>query len=159
MITVGFIVTDQVSPAEYELLLNEKGNVDYGLLWQMYRVQQNALDTAAELFPGMRLHNDPADAFRHAYWNALMTREFGVDFARSFTTAHETGYAPYPNREEVFMDLHNNSVGRDIAISSLDSSDEELQQLVMDALLNGDLYVWDGTDIYFSNTCPVCIFP
>lgn len=160
MITVGmWPFSDQISPEEYALLLDEGGNLNFGLLFTMYQIQQNAMNTAGDLFSGMNLHNTPADAFRHAYWNALLTREFGAEFARDFTSAHETGYAPYPSDEEAFMDLHNNAVGRDIAFSSPNVSDQQLQQKVMEALRGGNLYVWDGTDIYFSNMCPVCFFP
>jgi len=55
------------------------------------------------------------DAFRHAYWNALLTQRFGEEWARQFTTAHEGG-ATNPGEREA-MDLYNNEVGRKIATS------------------------------------------
>jgi len=145
---------DQVSPAEYDLLLNKKGRIDYFKLWKMYQIQQEALNEAAGLFPGMLLWNDRGDAFRHAYWNAQMTKEFGKEFALAFSKAHETGFSLSPNREEVFMDLYNNSVGIDIAISFPNASNVQLQALVMAALNEGRLYVWNGTNIYLSNLVP-----
>ena len=57
------------------------------------------------------------------------------------------------------MDLHNNEVGRAIAISSPNASEAQLQQLAMSALQAGQLYVWDESDIYFSDQCPACSFP
>ena len=161
MVTVGFLgMTAQVSPGEYELLLNEKGNIDYALLYRMRQIQQRALNVTADLFPNLpNQHNDPADAFRHAYWNMLLTQEFGSDFARSFTNAHETGFSYIPNREEAFMDLYNNGVGRDIALLNPRANDDETQDLIMEALYQGDLYVWDGSDMYYSDRCPICIFP
>ena len=159
MIEVGFIITDQLSPNEYNLLLDKNGSLDTWLLFQMYLLQRKAFSTTSNLFPTMSQHNDPADAFRHAYWSALLTNEFGEEFAENFGTAHETAYSPYPNREEVFMDLHNNEIGRDLATNSPNVNDNELQLLILDSLQNGDLYVWDGNGIYFSNMCALCIIP
>jgi hypothetical protein len=92
-----------LSPAEYDLLKNDKGNVRYTLGYQMYQIQQDAFDATKNIF-GVNGWNDPADAFRHAYWNALLTKEFGLEFAGAFTKAHETGYVDYDNTGEVFMD-------------------------------------------------------
>ncbi len=120
----------------------------------------DALDKAEDRFDV--LLNSPGDAFRHAYWNGLITSKFGEDFARAFTTAHETQYDPqhFPDaREQSFMDLHNNEVGIRIAVAHPNSSNVELQDLVMDALVSGQLVVWDGNDIYYSDQCPMCIYP
>jgi RHS repeat-associated protein len=162
MITVGiWPFLDQVSPNEYRLLLDRNGNLDYGLLFRMYQAQQNALGAAQQSVPGSML-NSPGDAFRHAYWNALMTREFGAEFAAAYGNAHETSAVPpgYPGNEaaEQFMDLHNNEVGIGIGATNPGATDQVLQQKAMQALRDGQLYVWDGSDIYYSNECPVCNF-
>ena len=73
----------------------------------LLEIQKDALSVAGEMFPQSSLHNGNGDAFRHAYWNAIMTREFGVDFTRELTNAHEAVPGGGP-RNEVFMDLHNN---------------------------------------------------
>ncbi|MEQ8272553.1 MAG: hypothetical protein RMA76_40795 [Deltaproteobacteria bacterium] len=78
-----------------------------------------------------------ADAFRHAYWNAIMTRRAGAEFADAFATAHETG-SDTPEADQA-MDLHNNAVGRRIAVANPDASDDELFDLVMQAYRNGEL--------------------
>ncbi|MFA5965968.1 MAG: hypothetical protein WC804_18275 [Sphingomonas sp.] len=80
-----------------------------------------------------------SDAFRHAYWNALMARAFGPVFAQSYGTAHEGG----PNTPHVSeaMDLYNNEVGRKIAEDHPDASDQQLAILVRDALRRGKLVV------------------
>ncbi len=67
-------------------------------------------------------------AFRHAYWNALMTQRFGEDWAEKFTTAHERLPDNYASSEA--MDLHNNEVGRSIAASNPDATPEQLADLV-----------------------------
>ncbi len=53
-----------------------------------------------------------ADAFRHAYWNALGTAEFGSNITQIFTDAHEA----YSNGLSKQMDLHNNLKGREKAL-------------------------------------------
>lgn len=49
------------------------------------------------------------DAFRHAYWNALMVKTIGAELAEKFATAHE---ASSPAGTEKTMDLQNNYYGR-----------------------------------------------
>lgn len=85
-------------------------------------------------------HND---AFRHTYWNALMTRHFGEDFAAAFGTAHE-GVPGNPADKEA-MDLYNNELGRSIAVANPDASDEELADLVFQAINDGEAVVIDAS--------------
>lgn len=84
-------------------------------------------------------HND---AFRHAYWNALMTRRFGEGFATEYATAHEAGQNNPGPREA--MDLYNNELGRRIAVENPEASDAELQQLIKDAVERGEAVVIDA---------------
>ena len=50
--------------------------------------------------PGQAAFNDDhADAFRHAYLNALHTREFGPNWTTDFWTAHERVPGNQPARE------------------------------------------------------------
>ena len=55
-----------------------------------------------------------ANAFRHAYWNALMELRIGSDFAEMFAFAHEEPFIGTEWDENCQMDLHNNAVGRSI---------------------------------------------
>jgi hypothetical protein len=79
------------------------------------------------------------DAFRHAYWNARLTSEFGAEWTTQFATAHEGNNPGNSTREA--MDLYNNQVGRQIAINNPNASPSELADLVKKALDNGDLVV------------------
>jgi len=55
------------------------------------------------------------DAYRHVLWSFLLTKEFGPEFAKQVTDAHEIG-AMKPNTESDHqMDYNNNKVGRDYA--------------------------------------------
>jgi hypothetical protein len=62
---------------------------------------------------GWSLVNGGADAVRHCYWNALMTRELGRSTASGFAWRHE--YDENYGTKASKMDLHNNLKGRDWA--------------------------------------------
>lgn len=81
------------------------------------------------------------DAFRHAYWNALMTQEYGENWTRAFATAHEGGPNNPANREA--MDLYNNEIGRSIGAANRNATPEQLANLVEQALNQGKLVVVD----------------
>lgn len=88
------------------------------------------------------------DAFRHAYWNALNTVDAGYISARNFATLHERGSNPAddPKSSEydpvaIKMDLYNNEVGRRIGLENPNATPDELMNLVMQALANGELQV------------------
>ncbi|MBF6134730.1 hypothetical protein IU501_17180 [Nocardia otitidiscaviarum] len=97
------------------------------------------------------------DALRHAYWNALLTQEFGAEWTEKFTDAHErTGGNPV-HREA--MDVYNNSIGRAIGLANMDASPEELKLEIENAIDRGELVVIDGRDgqtpqIAWSNIAP-----
>lgn len=84
--------------------------------------------------------NDCSDAFRHAYFQALNTKSIGSLLTQDFSDAHECE-TPSQLQLEKLMDLHNNSVGINIAlINSID----DIKQAVLDALNNGELLLIDG---------------
>lgn len=96
-------------------------------------------------------NNDHNDAFRHTYWNARLTQEFGEDWTRRFTTAHESVPGNEAPREA--MDLYNNEIGRSIARAHPGVSPEELARLVREAVERGDTVVVssDGTRLEYSD--------
>ncbi len=79
------------------------------------------------------------DAFRHALWNAKLTSEFGSNWTKQFTTAHEGSSSGSSVREA--MDLYNNEVGRKIATNNPNASAKELESLVKKAVDDGELVV------------------
>ncbi|MFZ5638246.1 MAG: DUF6973 domain-containing protein [Pseudomonadota bacterium] len=82
------------------------------------------------------------DAFRHAYWNALMAQKYGENWASAFATAHEGVPGNTANREA--MDLYNNQIGRSIGAANRNADPEKLADLVEQALNQGKLVVIDG---------------
>lgn len=57
------------------------------------------------------IFRDNGDAFRHAYWNALMARDVGYSWAQRWGNAHEYGEQNNDGLDKT-MDLYNNRVGR-----------------------------------------------
>ncbi|MCV7288092.1 hypothetical protein H7J87_22480 [Mycolicibacterium wolinskyi] len=131
--------------------------------WELQDLNQTK--EAAEVeskvrFPPQNGANDTADnhtdAFRHAYWNALMTQRFGEQWTRDFAEAHER--LPGNPATAEAMDLYNNEVGRNIAMANPDATPAELADLVEQAVNRGDTVVVapnsDGEKLAWSNTVP-----
>ena len=94
---------------------------------------------AKKRYSGPGLHNGKGDAFRHAYWNALMVKADGEVLAKEFADAHEKN--PNQPAKEKAMDLHNNSVGRSIGMRHRRSSDAMIANEVDKALKKYQLHI------------------
>ena len=116
-------------------------------------IANHAGEEALRRFPRTGNSNGHADAFRHAYANALLTRERGEQWTAAFTTAHEQNPDSAPL--SVAMDLYNNEVGRRIARENPNASREELGNLVQRAIENGEMMVI-GNDLrlHYSDELP-----
>ncbi|MGF4043792.1 WXG100 family type VII secretion target [Paenarthrobacter nitroguajacolicus] len=131
-----FVVDQKVVTEKEAELLNGLGPFE---LNAFKGIHDDAFSVADERFPSEDRNDDQNDAFRHAYWNALMVKEFGADWAEDYATAHEQLPGNPAPREA--MDLYNNEVGRNVAIANPDASAEELADLIEDAVNNGDTVV------------------
>lgn len=155
-IDIPFTSSVRVTQAEGALI--DQLTFDRGLvgLQQFSGIKDRALSEATERFPNNPVpSNIPAedarawqgndghrDAFRHAYWNALMTQQYGENWTRAFATAHEGVPGNTANREA--MDLYNNEVGRSIGAANRNASPEQLANLVEQSLNQGKLVVIDS---------------
>jgi hypothetical protein len=133
-------------PVEEAALLDEMSPQE---LFEMWGLKNTASGEANRLYPWEgEVHpvygqNDGHnDAFRHTYWNALMTAHFGEEFAIAYANAHEATPGNPGAREA--MDLFNNELGRSIAMAHPEASDAELAEYVHQALINGDALVLDA---------------
>ena len=100
----------------------------------VYNDAQTALSEAQYYYNSNTLYQGNGDAFRHAYWNALMTKHIGSWMAYLFATAHES---TTPDGIDKTMDLNNNEIGRNIGIYY---SWSVLESTVMTYVNNGWLY-------------------
>lgn len=104
--------------------------------------------TPAHVDPAARgeweINDGHRDAFRHTYWNALMARHQGPEWAEQYATAHEGLPEDRVNQVRETMDLYNNEVGRRIAAENPNASDDELADLVTQAARDGELLVVDA---------------
>jgi RHS repeat-associated protein len=101
------------------------------------RAAAEARAEAELLFP-KELTNGRGDAFRHAYWNALMARAEGAQLAAEFANRHELWDDANTTVAERTMDIHNNSIGRQLG-SSPDGS-HTLVYRVLDAMAKQRLW-------------------
>lgn len=92
---------------------------------------------------------DRSDAFRHGIWNAEMTILIGAEKAELFATAHEekdtTGVEMdgHTKLEHKNMDLHNNSVGREIGLAHSGLSEEQMADYIYDVIYQENTpFVW-----------------
>lgn len=103
-----------------------------------------ANNTTTEYY-GYNGSGDHTDAFRHAYWNALMSHDIGDTMAKRFADAHETHPSSYyskiftcgySGRRHTDMDLHNNQMGRYV-MTSPSMSYEQLRDGVLNKIRAG----------------------
>jgi hypothetical protein len=114
---------------------------DLGLagLKDAYDIYKTSIHQGETIYQGQGKRDGHSDAFRHAYWNAMLANRFGQDWTEQYTTAHERVGTNAATAEA--MDLHNNEVGRRIAAENPDSGPEELKCLVDQAVRNGEMVV------------------
>ncbi|WP_051027403.1 DUF6973 domain-containing protein [Nocardia higoensis] len=148
---------------EAQALIRLAGTPPEGVynLKKFYDIQDEATLAAETAFPELdstdnkkSLADGHSDAFRHMYWNARMTQEFGPEWTSTFASAHEMIGSNPAAREA--MDLYNNEVGRNIGSQNMNAGSEELQQKVLEAINNNQAIVIQDTpgggQIAFSNS-------
>ncbi|MGV0718589.1 EspA/EspE family type VII secretion system effector [Mycolicibacterium sp. XJ662] len=123
--------------------------------WDFYQIKEKAEAEAEARYPEGGNIGNHRDAFRHAYWNALMTERFGEEWAREYATAHER--KPANTAADEAMDLYNNEIGRSIATANPGASPEQLSDMVHEAVQDGDTVVIrpDGLGLEWSDNIPV----
>ncbi len=111
-----------------------------------YIAQDKATKKAKEYYPDDR-DGTEHNAFKHAYWNALMARTLGNDYAKLVADAHEFGAVENLDQSQyqqalMNMDLWNNHVGRDIwANSNIDIMDYDVVEKIAEEVKNNMQYL------------------
>ena len=88
-------------------------------------IARDSCERYASAFGLSQTWDNEADAYRHFYWNVLMTRELGYGVARTAANNHEVyaladlgwskGDGKYKMNQATLMDLWNNETGRNMA--------------------------------------------
>ncbi|MCF2528328.1 DUF6973 domain-containing protein [Yinghuangia soli] len=108
-------------------------------------IANKAWEECRNRFPDQGELDGHADAFRHTYWNVMLSRYFGNEWAEKYTTAHELTADKNPGIQTAeSMDLYNNQVGRSIAIESKGVPYDDLADKVEAAVRSGRTVVMDG---------------
>ncbi|MFA7032544.1 MAG: hypothetical protein WC201_03175 [Bacilli bacterium] len=118
-------------------------------LWpHQYETAKNLTERASTqaqiYYPTLSCYQDDGDAFRHTYWSALLTYEFGSSFALKLTSAHESDTPEGIDKE---MDLHNNKNGTTLLEEwrskfSSTSTDawSDIGEFIYHCVANGEVY-------------------
>jgi RHS repeat-associated protein len=129
---------------------------------EAYDLSRQALQTTRDRFPGVVPYNNEADAWRHAYWSALMSTSERItsgDYSLSageftatyihYDVPYEIGLAheeankrdnPPQPQIEYAMDMHNNNVGLEIGKRlGKGAADRDILDAVDKALRDGQL--------------------
>lgn len=125
-------------------------------------IAKNASDVAGELTNtywgenATKYDATAANAFKHAVWNALMTRDLGYFMAYNFSTAHECDdygdMSPYKMwydkgivitiHDGTVMDIINNERGREVGknVPFYYSNDQVAQTVIADMQAHPEAY-------------------
>lgn len=114
---------NKLTPAERVLVLTNPLKA-----YRSRDAAMKAMQTTTTLF-GENGYKTRSDAFRHAYWNWLMSECCSIEWAIAFANAHES---TTPNNDDRRMDLNNNMIGRRIYANNKSATAAEAQS----ALLN-----------------------
>lgn len=136
-----FVDAVKITATEGELLDNLQSKHGLSGLSGFKDIKEDAFSVSDQRYPNTDSNDSHQDAFRHAYWNARMSQEYGNEFAQAFGTAHE-GLPDNPSDREA-MDLYNNEVGRRIASENPDVSAEQMADLIQAAVEDGQMVVID----------------
>jgi hypothetical protein len=121
-----------------------------------FRLTQEARNASKEMAKTQLLDGDEnggqVDAFRHAYWMALLSQQICWKKAYKLGVAHEKGnYLDFkkhrleegalPDSASGAMDLFNNKIGIEIGRADEHLSSAGLQKAVCDSILSGKMKV------------------
>jgi|HigsolmetaAR206D_1030411.scaffolds.fasta_scaffold00160_21 hypothetical protein len=122
-----------------EIVLFAKNPIDAS---RAKSLAEDALKEAQDRYKDYTLWQGNGDAFRHAYWSALMTKHINRDFAYEAGYAHEgykTGSYDDIKSLDVKMDIKNNYSGRILGTKYKSKSDNYIAEKVADEVSKGNM--------------------
>lgn len=115
-----------------------------------YSAKNSAEGRTAEYYSDGFL-NGNADAFRHSFWNALMTKRIGASEAKKFADAHENGADGQPALQKS-MDLTNNAKGRSYGEAYKSVTERTLSTRIRDRVSEGNMVRISGSKLIPTNS-------
>lgn len=106
------------------------------------KLATQASEKTSSLYNRYVLWQGNGDAFRHAYWSALMTKHIDRDFAYDAGLAHEglkRGYNFSSQSEDSKMDISNNYSGRILGDENKTKSDNQIANIIKNETTKGNL--------------------
>lgn len=106
---------------------------------KMVSVEENAkkaTNMTVQVF-GFNGKGDLSDAFRHMLLQALNIQEIGSSYTEKWSDAHEYS-TPVNEKSDLYMDIHNNTIGIEIGKSNPNASIEELARIILSKLKSGE---------------------
>ncbi|RZS99168.1 DUF6973 domain-containing protein [Aquimarina brevivitae] len=106
-------------------------------IYPTFRATKETIAICDRLYDKVHHGHGPANAFRHALWNALIARhayaitgnaEAAASWVKQFTDLHEE-LSPN-NAIEKAMDLHNNRIGRELFLMNPENSTAAIMELI-----------------------------
>jgi hypothetical protein len=134
--TIGTYLLDVKTPADLTQANNVMNAASISL--KVNECKTKAEEETIRLF-GEDQDNTEGNAFKHAYWSALMVKYINYENAEKFGTAHETGNEGNTNIQ-MDMDLHNNQVGLNIGNGFSSQSDEIISLKVLNSVKSGNTW-------------------
>lgn len=123
-----------------------------GRAWEATQKTKMLSKTVKDSLPDNDLAGGQADAFRHAMWMAILTREINWRKAKKLGIAHEKGNEEefkkgiaedgyIPDRASTEMDLFNNESGILIGRQYSDVSEDSLIKIIKASVLSGQMKI------------------
>ena len=118
--SIAWLINEELTDAEAALLADSPFRIQ-----DLFSIMATAR-TESEKYK----KNDmiPEDAYRHVLWSYLLTTNYGPDFAKKVTDAHEEGDMSNTEAEHE-MDYNNNAIGREYALENHKKSEILLRML------------------------------
>jgi hypothetical protein len=150
--------TDPDGRENYDSLNKQEKKVIYATKFGTVRAlsmnenRKTAEDMTRKQFNGRNSRGDRSDAHRHAFFSAINTLTVFPGFTQAMGDAHEYS-TPKNEISDIYMDIHNNDVGQEVALQNPGLGAEELSNIIMERIERGDLLILDGKtgQLYWSN--------
>lgn len=106
---------------------------------------EHATLAAKRLYTKTSCVHGNGDAFRHSYWNALMTRRYGSTYAKKWGDAHESGISAGIDKQ---MDLYNNKIGRELSTTNTAVShwETKMEKILIKNIDSGKMKIFNSSN-------------